>query len=331
MISPMYIAEISPAKMRGRLVAVNQLTIVIGIQIAFFSNYFLASTGSQPWRWMLAVMALPAFLFFVALFFVPESPRWLVQKDRIKEALGFLVKINGNEEAGREMKSIKASLAVEKTGSYADLWRPGMKRLMIIGIVLAVFQQITGINTIMYYAPVIFAKAGSGVDSSLLQTAAVGTVNLLFTLVAMRYIDSSGRRPLLLWGSAGMLVSLTCLAVAFFLQEFDGFWVLLFILTYIASFAASLGPTIWVFLSEIYPNHLRSKAMSVAIIALWVACFAVTLTFPILIGSLGGGYTFVLFATICLANLVFVYVYIPETKGKTLEEIEEEFFDGSMI
>ncbi len=326
MISPMYIAEISPAKLRGRLVAVNQLTIVIGIQIAFFSNYFLASGGNEPWRWMLAVMAIPAFLFFLALFFVPESPRWLVQKDRVHEAAGLLSKISGKEEAEKEMKAIKESLAVEKAGSYGDLWQPRMKRLMLIGIVLAIFQQITGINTIMYYAPVIFSKAGSGVDSSLLQTAAVGTVNLLFTLVAMRYIDRSGRRPLLLWGSAGMFLSLTFLAVAFFLQKFEGFWVLLFVLTYIASFAASLGPTVWVFLSEIYPNHLRSKAMSVAIIALWIACFVVSLTFPVLIGNLGGGYTFVLFALICLANLIFVFKYIPETKGKTLEEIEKEFF-----
>ena len=326
MISPMYIAEISPAKLRGRLVAVNQLTIVIGIQIAFFSNYFLASGGNEPWRWMLAVMAIPAFLFFLALFFVPESPRWLVQKDRVHEAAELLSKISGKEEAEKEMKAIKESLAVEKAGSYGDLWQPKMKRLMLIGIVLAIFQQITGINTIMYYAPVIFSKAGSGVDSSLLQTAAVGTVNLLFTLVAMRYIDRSGRRPLLLWGSAGMFLSLTFLAVAFFLQKFEGFWVLLFVLTYIASFAASLGPTVWVFLSEIYPNHLRSKAMSVAIIALWIACFVVSLTFPVLIGNLGGGYTFVLFALICLANLIFVFKYIPETKGKTLEEIEKEFF-----
>jgi SP family arabinose:H+ symporter-like MFS transporter len=326
MLSPMYIAEIAPAHIRGRLVSLNQLTIVLGIQIAFFSNYYLSAMGPDSWRWMLAMMAIPAFLFFISLFFVPESPRWLVQKGRVKDALSFLHKTNSQTVANKELNAIRENLSVEEKGSYRALWAPRMRRLVLIGVVLAIFQQITGINTIMYYAPVIFENAGAGIDTALLQTVAIGAVNLIFTLVAMRYIDRLGRRPLLLVGSVGMLVSMVCLSVAFFLQQFEGFWVLFFILLYIASFAGSLGPTIWVFLSEIFPNHLRSRAMSVALIALWIACFVITLAFPVMIGALGGGYTFIIFAFICLLNLWFVFKYIPETRGKSLEQIEREFY-----
>jgi len=330
MLSPMYIAEIAPARIRGRLVSINQLTIVLGIQIAFFSNYLLSDLGADSWRWMLAVMAIPAFLFFISLFFVPESPRWLFQKDRKEEAKKYLRKMNEDDIAEKEMESIRKALTLEEQGSYAKLWQPGMKKLMLIGMVLAIFQQVTGINTIMYYAPVIFEQTGAGIDASLLQTIAVGTVNLVFTIIAMRYIDRLGRRPLLIFGSSGMLLALISLAAAFFMQQFEGLWVLLFILIYIASFAGSLGPTVWVFLSEIYPNHLRSRAMSIAIIALWTACFIVTLIFPIMIGQLGGGYTFVIFAAICAINLWFVIRYIPETRNKTLEEIERNFYGNAI-
>jgi MFS transporter, SP family, arabinose:H+ symporter len=322
MVSPMYIAEISPAKKRGALVSLNQMAIVIGILIAFFSNYLLSGTGIHNWRYMLGVEALPAVFFFVALQFVPESPRWLVMKKRDAEAYRILSTINGGEKAKSELKDIEESLSVKEEASYGELFRGRIKSFLFIGIILAVFQQITGINTIMYYAPVIFQKTGLGTDTALLQTIAVGGINFLFTLVAIKYIDSIGRKPLLIYGATGMTVALAGLSIAFFLERFEGYLVLFFILLFIASFASSMGPVVWVVVSEIFPNRLRSKAVSLSVEALWFACFIVALTFPVLLSSLGGGYTFVLFTIICILNLLFVVRFVPETKGKSLEEIE---------
>lgn len=324
-LSPMYIAELAPAKYRGTLVSLNQLAIVIGILVAFFSNYLLVGTGENNWRWMLLVMAAPAVLLFFSLFLVPESPRWLVAKNRNEDALNVLVKTSGKEFASAELKEIEETLKNQEESTFSDLLAPKIKPLLFIGIILAVFQQITGINTIMYYAPKIFANVGQSNDSALLQTILIGGTNLVFTLVAMVLIDRFGRKLLIVIGSTGMMLMLTGLSALYFTSHTSGVLVLVFILGYIAFFAASLGPALWVVAAELFPNRLRSKGMSIAIVSLWIACTIVSIAFPIMLEKLSGGITFLIFALICMANLVYVLKYVPETKGKTLEELEKEF------
>lgn len=324
-LSPMYIAELAPAKYRGTLVSLNQLAIVIGILVAFFSNYLLVNTGENNWRWMLLVMAAPAVLLFFSLFLVPESPRWLVARGRNQDAYKVLVKTSGKELATAELKEIEATLKNQEESTFSDLLAPKIKPLLFIGIILAVFQQITGINTIMYYAPKIFANVGQSDDSALLQTILIGGTNLVFTLVAMVLIDRFGRKLLIVIGSTGMMLMLAGLSALYFTNQTSGVLVLLFILGYIAFFAASLGPALWVVAAELFPNRLRSKGMSVAIVSLWIACTIVSIAFPVMLEKLSGGITFLIFALICLANLLYVLKYVPETKGKTLEELEKEF------
>ncbi len=322
MLSPMYISEIAPGERRGALVSLNQLAIVIGILIAFFSNYLLAGTGADNWRWMLSVMGLPALFFFGSLLFVPESPRWLVQKHKTDEALSVLARINGMEKARSELAEIERSLAKEEIGTYREVFSREIRPLLTIGMLLAIFQQMTGINSIMYYAPIIFQKMGNGTSSALMQTVAVGAVNLTFTIVSLRLIDRWGRKPLLIIGAVGMVVSLAVIAGAFFMEHFEGYLILVFILIFIASFAVSIGPVAWVVIAEIFPNRLRSKAMSVAILTLWTFTFIVSLTFPVILDRLGGGAAFALFGVMCLLLLFYVIFRLPETKGKSLEELE---------
>ncbi len=324
-LSPMYIAELAPAKYRGTLVSLNQLAIVIGILVAFFSNYLLVGTGENNWRWMLLVMAAPAILLFFSLFMVPESPRWLVARGRTDEAFQVLVKTSGITSAGTELAEIKQTLTKHEESTFRDLLAPKIRPLLNIGIILAVFQQITGINTIMYYAPKIFANVGQSNDSALMQTILIGGTNLIFTLVALVLIDRFGRKLLIQIGSLGMMLMLAGLSVLFFTNHTAGVLVLVFILGYIAFFAASLGPALWVVAAELFPNRLRSKGMSVAIVSLWIACTLVTIVFPIMLEKLSGGITFLIFALICMANLIYVLKYVPETKGKTLEELEKQF------
>jgi MFS transporter, SP family, arabinose:H+ symporter len=322
MLSPMYISEISPASRRGQLVSLNQMAIVVGILLAFFSNYWLSGTGINNWRWMFAVMGMPAFLFLIALFFVPESPRWLVQKDQDAGAFHVLERINGHDIATVELAEIRNSIMAEK-GTYKEVFSKRLRPVLWLGVFLAVFSQITGINSIMYYAPVIFQKTGIGTNSALMQTVTIGGVNFLFTLVAIAWVDKIGRKPLLIGGTIGMAISLTALTFAFYMHKFGGFAILIFILLYIASFAASLGPVTWVAISEIFPNKLRSKAMSVAIVSLWMTNFIVILTFPVILNRLGGGSAFLIFDIMCILLIVFVFVKFPETKGKSLEELEK--------
>ncbi|MDP3912970.1 MAG: sugar porter family MFS transporter [Bacteroidota bacterium] len=324
-LSPMYIAELAPAKYRGTLVSLNQLAIVIGILVAFFSNYLLVDTGVNNWRWMLLVMAAPAVLLFFSLFLVPESPRWLVARGRNDDALNVLVKTSGKEFAAAELKEIEETLKNQEESTFSDLLAPKIKPLLFIGIILAVFQQITGINTIMYYAPKIFANVGQSNDSALFQTILIGGTNLIFTLVAMVLIDRLGRKLLIIIGSTGMMLMLAGLSALYFTNQTSGVLVLVFILGYIAFFAASLGPALWVVAAELFPNRLRSKGMSIAIVSLWIACTVVTIVFPVMLEKLSGGITFLIFALICLANLLYVLKYVPETKGKTLEELEKQF------
>ena len=324
MLSPMYISEISPAAQRGRLVSFNQLAIVIGILLAFVSNALLVDTGENNWRWMLAVMGMPALLFLVSLFFAPESPRWLVQKGFSEQALVILGKINGSSAAGEELKTIEASIAEEKdSGSFGEVFSPSMRPVLLIGVFLCVFSQITGINSIMYYAPVIFQSIGAGAGNAVFQTAFIGGGNLIFTFVAIALVDRLGRKPLLIGGVTGMIVSLTSIAAAFYMKRTEGYILLVLILMYIASFSASVGAVTWVIVSEIFPNKLRSKAMSVSIVSLWLANFALILVFPMMLNRLGGATSFLFFDVMCVLLLLFVIIKLPETKGKSLEELEK--------
>jgi SP family arabinose:H+ symporter-like MFS transporter len=324
MLSPMYISEVSPAASRGRLVSYNQLAIVIGILLAFVSNALLVDTGDNNWRWMLAVMGLPAILFFICLFFAPESHRWLVQKGKSDKAFTILEKVNGTELARVELASIEESIKEEEdSGTFHEVFSGHMRPILFIGVFLCVFSQITGINSIMYYAPVIFQSIGKGASSAVMQTAIIGGGNLIFTFVAIALIDRLGRKPLLIGGVAGMIISLTSIAVAFYLKKYEGYLILFLILTYIASFSASLGPVTWVLVSEIFPNKLRSKAMSVSIVSLWVTNFLLILIFPLILNRFGGATAFMLFDVMCVILLLFTIFRVPETRGKSLEELEK--------
>ncbi len=323
-LSPLYIAEISPARIRGSMVSLNQMTIVSGILISYFVGWALAGVGPTNWRWMFGIMALPAVLFFVLLFRVPESPRWLIKQGRDDEAVGILSRVNGLEAARTEAGEIRAALALE-TGSLKELIRPGFRKALILGIVLAIFQQITGINTVIYYAPRIFEQAGLGRVSALMQSTIVGAFNVLLTLVAIFLVDKLGRKPLLLVASAGMGVSFGLLGGAFYFKMFAGPWVLVLVLLYISFFAMAMGPIVWVVIAEIFPTRVRGAAMSIAIVFLWAADFVVSLTFPVMADKLSEAYTFWIYAVVCAASFVFILLALPETKGKTLEEIEKSW------
>ena len=330
LLSPLYIAEIAPAKIRGRLVSLNQLAIVSGMLIIYFVNAAIAGFGDDAWnavigwRWMFASETLPALLFMALLFFVPSSPRWLTKQGREEEAFEILKKVNPFEKANIELNEIKATIA-EETGSLLQLFRPGLRVALAVGIVLAILQQITGINAILYYAPEIFRKTGLGTNAALMQTVFVGAVNVTFTFVAIGLIDKIGRKALLLIGAGGMTIFLFLIGGAFYLQKFDGPWVLLFILLYIASFAASLGPVVWVVISEIFPTKIRGRAMSIATVFLWTACYLVSQTFPMLLEKFGSAVTFWIYMTMSVVNFLFVLKIVPETKGKTLEQIEKSW------
>ena len=328
MLSPLYISEIAPAKIRGMLVTLYQLAIVFGINIIYIVNYLIANTHDQVWnvqlgwRYMLGSEGIPAILFFILLFFVPESPRWLVKENRSEEALKILNKINRPEETHRILEEIKETVNEEK-GSFLDLFKPGIRKAMVVGSVLAFFSQVTGINAIIYYAPEIFKQVGFGSESALFQTMIIGFVNMLFTLVAIRLIDYWGRRTLLIWGLSGMVSCLLGMGMFFYFEITSGPLLLLFILGFIASFASSLGPIPWVLISEIFPTKTRGTAMSFSIVILWLGVVLITQFFPVLLSLFGGAFTFWIFMINALILLIFTLIFIPETKQKTLEEIQE--------
>jgi sugar porter (SP) family MFS transporter len=336
--SPMYIAEISPARMRGRLVSVNQFAIVTGFLVVYFVNYIIALQGDEMWnvqtgwRWMFGSESLPAVMLLVLLFFVPESPRWLTKQGRIDEALGILTRVDGIRYAQAELAEIKDTLAHE-SGSLKQLLQPGMKIILVIGIVLAVLQQVTGINVFLYFGTEIFKKMGSGTNAALLQTVVVGVVNLTFTVIAIWTVDKLGRRLLMMIGSAGMGASLFAMGLAAYCQT-TGLWMLLFILGYIACFALSVGPVTWVILSEIFPTRIRGRAMAIATVCLWVANYIVSQTFPMmdqnpwLATTFHRGFPFWLYGAFCIVLFIFVRAFVPETKGKTLEEIERQWMQS---
>ncbi len=330
MLSPLYISEIAPAKNRGMLVTLYQLAIVLGINLVYFINLKIAGYSTEAWnvdvgwRYMFGSEIIPALLFFFMLFLVPESPRWLTGQGREDEALKILDKVNGDERGQKVLEEIKDALK-EETGTLKELFAPGMRTAMIVGMVLALFSQITGINAIIYYAPEIFKSVGFGTDSALLQTVIIGFTNTLFTFVAIKFIDKAGRRTLLLWGLSGMITCLFGVGLLFYLDLGSGPLLLIFIMGFIASFASSLGPIPWVIISEIFPTKTRGLAMSFAVVVLWLGVVLITQLTPVLLESIGGAYTFWIFMVNAIVLLVFTYKMIPETKGKTLEEIERSW------
>ncbi|SMO71865.1 sugar porter family MFS transporter [Solitalea koreensis] len=325
MVSPMYIAEMSPAKWRGRLVACYQMAIVIGILVAYFSNYIFDGLGANNWRWMFASQTAPSLLFFLLLLLVPESPRWLVMKGRRTAAAAILEKISESESIEKELAEIENSFHTKHSISWKLLFSKTYRPVVFIGIIVAVFQQVTGINSIIYYAPVIFKETGLDSSSSLLQTIAIGVVNIISTFVAIGLVDKVGRKKLLLIGSLLMGCSLIAVGLCFHYSYFDHFIVLIFMLLYVASFGATMGAVVWVYLSEIFPNLIRSLALSVATLSLWLADFAVTLSFPVMTKHLGVAYTMFSYAVFCAIAFIYMFLKVKETKGRSLEEIETVF------
>ena len=319
MLSPMYIAEVSPAQVRGRNVAINQLTIVIGILITNLVNYNLTDYGENAWRWMFGLGVIPSALFFLGVCWLPESPRWLISVGRTEKATSILQKMGGAEYAVSTLNSV---LGATKTHAKSNkLFDKSVRSAVFIGIVLAVFQQFCGINVVFNYTSTIFESVGANLNQQLFETISIGIVNLLFTLVAMWQVDKLGRKPLMLIGSLGL--SVVYLVLAFMLKEnFPAVWVSVFVLLAIGIYATSLAPVTWVLISEIFPNQVRGKATSIAILSLWAAYFVLVFTFPVLSKQMGTYGPFYLYAFICLAGFFFIRKKVFETKGRTLEQVE---------
>ena len=320
-VSPLYISEIAPARIRGALVSVNQMAIVSGILIAYFVNWVLVGAGAGNWRWMFATGAAPAVIFFLLVLGVPESPRWLMKQGREAEARDVLGRVNAPAAADAEARNIRDALALEE-GRLRELLKPGFRTALLVGVVLAVFQQITGINAVIYYSPRFFEAAGLARGAALLQSTITGAVNVLFTLVAIAFVDRLGRKKMLLFGTAGMGLSFVLLGAAFKFHAFGSGGILLFTLCYVAFFAMTQGPIVWVVIAEIFPTRVRGRAMAIATAALWIADFVVSLTFPILADRFHETFAFWLYAAMCLLAVIFIGKVLPETKGKSLEEIE---------
>ena len=342
-LSPMYIAEVAPAQIRGRLVSINQLTIVLGILLAQCINWYLVRDlpagatdefirnswfGQQGWRWMFGLTAAPALLFFFGMFLVPESPRWLAKNGKPDLSRGILKKIGGEDYAQAASVEIQSTLAVEEIQRvrFADLLDPKMRKVLMLGVVLAVFQQWCGINVIFNYAEEIFHAAGYDISMVLKNIAWTGSVNLVFTLFALGIVDRGGRRPLMLFGSAALAIIYGIMGFCYH-SGIKGLPVMILVLAAIGCYAVSLAPVTWVVISEIFPNRIRGAAMAVAVSSLWIACFLLTYTFPMLNAELGSAGTFWLYGLICVAGFTFVYFKLPETKGKTLEQIERDLVD----
>ncbi len=327
MLSPMYIAEIAPAKIRGKLVSFNQFAIVFGMLIIFFVNYFIAGQGDEQWlttegwRWMFFSGIIPAGLFFILLFFAPETPRYLAIRGKDEKALHVLRRISGDDNAQKILNEIKSTLH-----EIHSPWLSYGFFVIFIGIMLSVFQQFVGINVVLYYASNIFRNMGSSTDVSLLQTIIVGAVNLVFTIVAILAVDRFGRKPLMIIGSIGMAVSMIALGLVFYFQ-YVGMLALIFMLTYTAAFAMSWGPVCWVLLAEIFPNSVRG-ALSIAVAAQWIANWIISFTFPMmndnakLTAQFHHGFAYWIYGIMGILSAVFVWKLVPETKGKTLEEME---------
>ncbi|KKI46969.1 sugar porter family MFS transporter [Obesumbacterium proteus] len=338
-LSPMYIAEVSPAEKRGKFVAINQLTIVIGVLAAQLVNLMIAEpvassatmqdivqswNGQVGWRWMFGAELIPAVLFLLLMFLVPDSPRWLAKAGKPDKAERMLRRIGSAEYARETMADIRETLGVNtQKVAVSELLNPRVRPIIVIGIVLAVFQQWCGINVIFNYAQEIFASAGFDINSTLKSIVATGLINLIFTIIALPLVDKLGRRKLMLLGAAGLTIIYVLIAGAYALGIM-GLPVLLLVLAAIAIYALTLAPVTWVLLSEIFPNRVRGMAMSVGTLALWIACFLLTYTFPLLNANLGASGSFLLYGIICALGFVFVLRSVPETKGVTLEALEHQ-------
>ncbi len=348
-IAPMYIAEIAPANLRGRMVSFNQLNIVIGISVAYFSNYLILGLGQSDlawaqslrfedwnWRWMLGVEALPAIVYFFALFAVPESPRWLIMRDRAAEALEIFTRVSGKAKAEADIKLVEESLEAEahlEKGTFKELFLPTMRLVLTIGVVIAILQQITGINSVFFYAPMIFEQSGIGTDAAFMQAVLVGIVNLVATVVAILLIDKLGRRPLLITGLVIIAGSMMLLSYSFYMAsygpggeliEMNATLVLVGILSFVAGFGISLGPVMWVLFSELFPNRVRGIAISFCGLINSSVSFLVQLVFPWELENFGPSTTFLIYGSFAIVGLIFVMRMLPETKGRSLEELQVE-------
>jgi sugar porter (SP) family MFS transporter len=319
MLSPMYIAEISPAHLRGRMVAINQLTIVLGILITNLVNYSLRNNGEDSWRWMFGLGAIPAGLFFLGAIFLPESPRWLMKSGKNEKATEVLQKIGGNSFAEESFPKIADSLKGNTKMSYRAAFNKAVLPAVLVGIGLAVFQQLCGINVVFNYAPKIFESIGASQDDQLLQTVFIGGVNVLFTFLAMLLVDKLGRKPLMLLGSGGLAILYIVVVKLLGAGSPDVAW---FLLSAIGIYAMSLAPVTWVLISEIFPNKVRSAATTISVLSLWAAYFILVFSFPILFNKLKDS-TFYIYSVICFLGFLFVWFKVKETKGQTLEELED--------
>jgi MFS transporter, SP family, xylose:H+ symportor len=343
-VSPTYIAEVSPAALRGRLVTLNQLTIVVGILAAQIANWLIADrvpegateamiriswNGQRGWRWMFTAVAFPAVVFFLSTMFIPESPRWLAKAGLIEQARRVLARIGGQRYGNEALHEIQSALGAEARAGlpWRELLSPGVFNILLIGVVLAVLQQWSGINIIFNYAEEVYRSAGYGVSNTLFNIVITGTINLVFTTVAFSLVDRFGRRALMLYGCAGIALSHAVLGITYRAGA-KGLPVLLITLCTIACYALSLAPVTWVLISEIFPNRIRGLGVSISVSALWLASFLLTFTFPILNRQLGTAGTFWIYGAVCLTGFLFVLARVPETKGKSLEQIEGELTRG---
>jgi len=342
MLSPMYISEISPPAIRGKLVAMYQLAITFGILASYLINAWLLNQSSlhdffistnltlifktEVWRGMLGMEAVPATLFFVMLMMVPESPRWLIIKGKIEKAKLILLKTSGERESETEIKEIYESLETEEKSKNLIL-EPGIKLAVFLGVSLAVLQQFTGIDAIIYYGPRIMETAGFALNDALASQVVIGTINLIFTILAILLIDKFGRKPLLLSGTFGMFISVIIIGILFYSDHADGILLLSLLLIFIASFAFSLGPVVWVILSEIYPTKIRGRAMSVATMAVWIGTALLGQFLPLSLDNLGPAATFWIFGFFCIPTMWIGWKIMPETKGKSLENIEKYWLE----
>jgi len=319
--APIYISEVSPADRRGRLVGLFQFNVVLGILVSYLSNYLISQGGEASWRWMLGVQAFPSALFLTLIYFIPESPRWLIlKKGETGRALEILRVINPLN-CEQELASIKNS-TLNDTASSSSLFSGQYKTPVILAVLFAFFNQVSGINAIIYYAPRIFEMAGLGAHSSLLSTVGIGLINFIFTLLGINIIDKVGRRKLMLVGSFGLIASLFMVAFTFYSGHMSGFAIPVYMMVFIAFFAFSQGAVIWVFISEIFPNQVRAKGQTLGSSTHWIMAAIIAFCFPYLAESLGGAVTFSFFCMMMVCQLIFVWKFMPETKGRSLEQIE---------
>ena len=321
--APIYISEISPAAKRGKLVGLFQFNVVFGIVVSYFSNYLIGLSGAHSWRLMLGIQAIPSAIFFLLLRFVPESPRWLIMKRGKIEEAREIFKIINPDTADRIITEIQETDREEKEVLRQDpLFSSRYRTPVMLAILFAVFNQLSGINAIIYYSPRIFEMTGLGTSSSLLSTAGLGVINFTFTLLAMNFIDKIGRRTLMLIGSVGLIFTLAMVSYSFYSTSINGWAVPVFLFIYIAFFAFSQGAVIWVFISEIFPNQVRAKGQTLGSTTHWIMAATIAFSFPYFAEKVGGGNTFLFFCIMMCIQLIFVWKIMPETKGKSLEQIE---------